>query len=68
MWPRSLFSKAASFSDSNTMNADWQTWAAAGIVLATLAIFTIRLLTKPKGGKSGCGHDCGCGKKTGRVK
>lgn len=40
---------------------DWQTYTAAGIVAVTLAIFIFRL-TRPKK-KSGCGHDCGCGKK-----
>jgi len=50
------------------MNTDWQTWAAAGIVLGTLAIFAIRIFAKPKGKKGGCGHGCGCGngKKTGQ--
>jgi FeoB-associated Cys-rich membrane protein len=39
---------------------NWQTLIAVGIVLATLVIFVIRLvLTK---NKSGCGHDCSCGK------
>ncbi len=40
---------------------DWQSWAAAGIVLITLAIFVIRALRR----KSGAGHcdDCSCGKK-----
>ncbi|MEO5917187.1 MAG: hypothetical protein ABIS50_23355 [Luteolibacter sp.] len=39
---------------------DWQTYTAAGIVLVTLTIFLVRL-AKPKK-KSGCGHNCGCGK------
>jgi hypothetical protein len=39
---------------------DWQTLTAAGIVGITLVIFLIRI-TRPKK-KSGCGHDCGCGK------
>ena len=39
---------------------DWQTYTAAGIVIVTLTIFLVRLV-KPKK-KSGCGHDCGCGK------
>ncbi len=59
MLPRSWFSKAADYSDSN-MHIDWQTLAAAGIVLATLAIFVARLVRPKK--KSGCGKDCGCGK------
>ncbi len=42
------------------MNFEWQSLAAAGIVILTIAIFAVRLLRpKPKGG---CGHDCGCGK------
>ena len=39
---------------------DWQTLTAAGIVIVTLTIFLIRLALPKK--KSGCGHDCGCGK------
>ncbi len=42
------------------MNIDWQTLAAAGVVIVTLAIFLVSL-SRPKK-KSGCGHDCGCGK------
>lgn len=42
------------------MNLEWQTLAALGIVLATLAIFVARFLTRKK--KPGCGKDCGCGK------
>ncbi len=42
------------------MHIDWQTLAAAGIVLVTLAIFVARLIRPKK--KSGCGKDCGCGK------
>jgi hypothetical protein len=42
------------------MNLDWQTLAAAGIVIITLTIFLVRF-THPKK-KSGCGNDCGCGK------
>jgi hypothetical protein len=30
------------------MNADWQTWAAAGVVIITLAIFVNRLFGKKK--------------------
>ncbi len=40
---------------------DWQTLTAAGIVIITLTIFLVRL-ARPKKKKSGCGHDCGCGK------
>lgn len=39
---------------------DWQTLTAVAIVGITLAIFLIRTLRPKK--KSGCGHDCGCGK------
>jgi hypothetical protein len=39
---------------------NWQTFTAVAIVIATLAIFLARL-AKPKK-KTGCGHDCGCGK------
>jgi hypothetical protein len=39
---------------------DWQTLTAAGIVVVTLTIFLVRLARPKK--KSGCGHDCGCGK------
>lgn len=39
---------------------NWQTYTALGIVAITLAIFTYRLARPKK--KSGCGHDCGCGK------
>ena len=39
---------------------DWQTLTAAGIVGITLLIFLFRLARPAK--KSGCGHDCGCGK------
>jgi hypothetical protein len=44
------------------MNAELQTWAAGGIVLATVAIFVVRSLKgrrKKSGG--GCGSSCGCG-------
>lgn len=44
------------------MNADWQTLAAGGIVAITLVIFPLRAARPKK--KSGCGHDCGCGKST----
>lgn len=44
------------------MNLEWQTVAALGIIAATVTIFLVRL-AKPKS-KGGCGHDCGCGKKT----
>jgi len=43
------------------MNMDWQTLAAAGVVLITLTIILVRFARPRK--KSGCGHDCGCGKK-----
>jgi hypothetical protein len=39
---------------------DWQTLTAAAIVVLTLTVFLVRL-TRPRR-KSGCGHDCGCGK------
>lgn len=39
---------------------DWQTLTAAGVVIVTLTIFLVRLARPKK--KSGCGHDCGCGK------
>jgi hypothetical protein len=42
------------------MNIDWQTALAVGIVTITLTIFIHRLMRPKK--KSGCGHDCGCGK------
>jgi hypothetical protein len=41
---------------------DWQSLIAAGIVVLTLTIFLVRL-ARPRR-KSGCGHDCGCGKKS----
>lgn len=40
---------------------DWQTTAAVIVVAFTLTIFLVRLARPKK--KSGCGHDCGCGKK-----
>ena len=40
---------------------DWQTLTAAGIVAITLTIFLVRLARPKK--KTGCGKDCGCGKK-----
>lgn len=40
---------------------DTQSYIAAGIVLATLAVFVVRLARRKPGG--GCGHDCGCCKK-----
>lgn len=40
------------------MNEDWQTWAAAGIVAITAAIFLFRLTRKKR--KPGCGSACGC--------
>lgn len=42
------------------MNYNWQTLAAAGIVLITLTIFLVRLARPKK--KSSCGKSCGCGK------
>jgi preprotein translocase subunit YajC len=39
---------------------DWQTIAAAAIVVVTLVIFVVRI-SRPKK-KSSCGHDCGCDK------
>ena len=59
MLRRLWFSKREDYSASN-MHIDWQTLAAAGIVLVTLAIFLVRLIRPKK--KSGCGKDCGCGK------
>lgn len=44
------------------MNTDWQTLAAAGIVVITLVVFLVRI-TRPKK-KSGCGKGCGCDKST----
>jgi hypothetical protein len=41
---------------------DWQTYTAAGIVTITLVIFLVRLARPNK--KPGCGHDCGCGRKS----
>jgi hypothetical protein len=41
---------------------DWQTPAAVAIVVITLTIFLVRL-ARPRR-KPGCGHDCGCGKKS----
>jgi hypothetical protein len=40
---------------------DWQTLTAAGIVLATVVIFLVAYARPKK--KTGCGHNCGCGKK-----
>lgn len=40
---------------------DWQTTTAVIVVAFTLTIFLVRLARPKK--KSGCGHDCGCGKK-----
>jgi hypothetical protein len=37
---------------------NWQTWAAAGVVLVTLAIFIYRMTRKKKPRKSGCSHGC----------
>lgn len=42
---------------------DWQTLIASGIVVLTLTIFLVRLTRRPRG-KHGCGHDCGCDKKS----
>jgi hypothetical protein len=39
---------------------DWQTLAAAGIVVLTLTVFLVRL-ARPRG-RSGCDHGCGCDK------
>lgn len=39
---------------------DWQTVIAAAIVGITLVIFIVSFARRKK--KSGCGHDCGCGK------
>jgi hypothetical protein len=44
------------------MKFEWQSLAAAGIVILTMAIFLVRML-RPRP-KDGCGHGCGCGKKT----
>ena len=40
---------------------DWQTTTAVIVVVFTLTIFLVRLARPKK--NSGCGHDCGCGKK-----
>ncbi|HEY1080723.1 MAG TPA: FeoB-associated Cys-rich membrane protein [Prosthecobacter sp.] len=42
---------------------DWQSWAALGIVVITLAIFVRKALTPRK--KGGCGGGCGCSHKPG---
>jgi hypothetical protein len=42
----------------------WQSVIAAGIVVLTLVIFLVRL-ARPRR-KSGCGHGCDCGKKSGK--
>jgi hypothetical protein len=39
---------------------NWQSLVAIGIVVLTLVVFLVRL-ARPRR-KSGCGHDCGCGK------
>jgi hypothetical protein len=41
------------------MNADWQSWAAAGVVIATICVFLGRALGKKKRG-GGC-NTCGTG-------
>ena len=41
---------------------DWQTPAAAAVVIITLTIFLVKL-AKPMKKKSGCGHSWGCGSK-----
>ena len=39
------------------MNSDWQTWAAAGVVIVTALIFLSRVLKKKHGsGCSTCGN------------
>jgi len=43
------------------MNIDWQTLAAAGIVIMTLCIFLLKL-TRGNKKASPCGHNCGCKK------
>jgi hypothetical protein len=43
------------------MNADWQTWTAAGVVVVTAIIFLSRALKKKKHG--GC-NTCGSSSKT----
>ena len=43
------------------MNSDWQTWAAAGVVVVTSIAFVMRALKKKKHG--GC-NTCGGGSKT----
>jgi len=42
------------------MNADWQEWAAIGVVILTIAIMAWRVLGKRK--SANCGEDCGSGK------
>ena len=43
------------------MHFDWQTSVAVAIVLITLAVFAVRVFRSKK--KTGCSHNCGCGKK-----
>jgi hypothetical protein len=37
------------------MNADWQTYAAAAVVVLTAGLFVARAMRKKKGGCSSCG-------------
>ena len=50
------------------MDTDWQTGAALGVVLATIAILAWRQVRRSKKATvPGCGHDCGCGTKKDRL-
>lgn len=40
------------------MNADWQEWAAIGVVILTVAIMAWRVFGRRK--SANCGEDCGC--------
>ncbi len=40
-------------------SANWQTWAALGIVIVTVSLLAMRFFSKKSGG---CGS-CGCGSK-----
>jgi hypothetical protein len=38
------------------MSSDWQTWAAAGVVVATIAVFLLNMFARKKrGGCNTCG-------------
>lgn len=38
---------------------DWQEWAAAGVVIATIAGFVLRARRRARAGKGGGCDDCG---------